>query len=59
MSTGVFTVKGQRFIWRNNARSGKLDLYDADGNHIGVGPTVKALKRFVRSQSQLTDGGAK
>lgn len=44
------TLYGKKFTCRNNPQTGRMDIYDSDGEHIGVAPSVVEAKRFLTKE---------
>lgn len=59
LGDGTIKVGSKMFSWSNNPNTGKIDMYDEDGEHIGVAPNVEAAKEFLKKQvaaGRLSEG---
>ena len=59
MAQGSFSVAGKTYTWRNNPSSGKLDIFDEDGEHIGQAPNADEAKKFIERESKKGNLSAK
>lgn len=42
--------KGKSFTVKNNPNTGKMDMFDNEGNHIGQAPSVETATDFIKKQ---------